>query len=365
MKKLFIFAMMASLMLACTEKNIPESGEDIQGGSTDPKEISCDPTLIEFDVSQDYVQTIMLKASSEWSATTNVDWISIEPLNGQGDAFVKLSMIGGKIAEGKVIFSTGKASAQVIVKCIDKYEGSFSVSSTKKVYFSKGNLQYQASTQTWRFAEYQYDIIGDDNKNISSSYSGWIDLFGWGTSGYNGVYPYLYYSGTDDIAGTNYDWGVYNSISNGGNQSGLWRTLTESEWRHVFFKRKNASTLYGLATVNGVHGYILLPDAWVTPYGLYWNGEWSSNWDRNKYSASDWQKMEQAGAVFIPAVGIRIGKEVEGVEKVGYYWTSSLKMSKEVYCVHVQKNSSSFIIDYLDYSKNNYGCAVRLVKDVE
>lgn len=31
----------------------------------------------------------------------------------------------------------------------------FSVSSTQKVYFSKGNLQYQASTKTWRFAENQ------------------------------------------------------------------------------------------------------------------------------------------------------------------------------------------------------------------
>ena len=28
-------------------------------------------------------------------------------------------------------------------------------SSGKKVYFSKGNLQYQASTDTWRFAENQ------------------------------------------------------------------------------------------------------------------------------------------------------------------------------------------------------------------
>ena len=35
----------------------------------------------------------------------------------------------------------------------------FSVSATKKVYFSQGNLQYQASTKTWWFAERQYDYI--------------------------------------------------------------------------------------------------------------------------------------------------------------------------------------------------------------
>ena len=63
--------------------------------------------------------------------------------------------------------------------------GVFSVSEGNYVCFSKGNLQYQSSTNTWRFADHQYDVIGSDNHNISSTYSGWIDLFGWGTSGYN------------------------------------------------------------------------------------------------------------------------------------------------------------------------------------
>ncbi|MBO4575358.1 MAG: PEGA domain-containing protein, partial [Bacteroidales bacterium] len=104
--------------------------------------------------------------------------------------------------------------------------GVFSVSSSKKVQFSKGNLQYQASTKTWRFAEHQWDVIGEANKNISSSYSGWIDLFGWGTSGYNGKNPWMisttstdYGNGERDIAGTNYDWGVNNTILNGGGKS--------------------------------------------------------------------------------------------------------------------------------------------------
>ena len=38
--------------------------------------------------------------------------------------------------------------------------GLFSVGEGKQVYFSKGNLQYRATTRTWRFAEHQYDIIG-------------------------------------------------------------------------------------------------------------------------------------------------------------------------------------------------------------
>lgn len=57
----------------------------------------------------------------------------------------------------------------------------FSVSPTEKVHFSKGNLQYQASTNTWRFAEHQWDYVGDANLKIPQVYNSWIDLFGWGT----------------------------------------------------------------------------------------------------------------------------------------------------------------------------------------
>ena len=74
----------------------------------------------------------------------------------------------------------------------------FSVSETKKVYFSQGNLQYQASTNTWRFAENQWDyvgtqtytqhhvdmghpihlggtVVGSDNALVSPTYEGWMD----------------------------------------------------------------------------------------------------------------------------------------------------------------------------------------------
>ena len=47
-----------------------------------------------------------------------------------------------------------------------KLPGSFSVSGEKKVCFSQGNLQYQGSTGTWRFATHQYDFIGNAAGNI-------------------------------------------------------------------------------------------------------------------------------------------------------------------------------------------------------
>ena len=47
--------------------------------------------------------------------------------------------------------------------------GTFSVSSSKQVSFSKGNLLYHPANNEWRFAESQLDYIGADNSNISSS----------------------------------------------------------------------------------------------------------------------------------------------------------------------------------------------------
>ena len=100
--------------------------------------------------------------------------------------------------------------------------GRFSVGAGKQVCFSKGNLQYQASTDTWRYAENQWDRVGDDNANISPTYDGWIDLFGWGTANNptnastnpNDYPEYNPYFVTFD------DWGL-NKISNGCNYPGI------------------------------------------------------------------------------------------------------------------------------------------------
>ena len=252
----------------------------------------------------------------------------------------------------------------------------FSVSDTKKILFSQGNLQYQASTGTWRFAEHQYDIIGDANKNISSTYTGWIDLFGWGTSGYNGKNPYMtstensdYVNGLNDIANTNYDWGVYNKISNGGNQVGMWRTLTYDEWYYLRYERTDADALYGAATVNGVEGCIFLPDNWTTPTGVTFkcggaNG-YSANTDgysANTYSASDWSKMEANGAVFLPAEGgYRYGKDVKHISSFTHhihYWSSS---ASDIYWTHTLYTNGN-IVSMLTSLRSD-GQNVRLVRE--
>lgn len=234
--------------------------------------------------------------------------------------------------------------------------GVFSVSETKKVYFSKGNLQYQASTRKWRFAENQWDFISEDNKSISSSNKGWIDLFGWGT----GDSPTKTTSNNSSYSKF-IDWGTYNVISNGGNQTGQWRTLTKEEWLYVFDKRNTSSGIrYAKAQVNGVFGVILLPDDWnASTYKLNGTNKDKSVFRTNTISASTWNSLFlSAGAVFLPAAGSRNETIVFGIGD-GYYWSASPDDNDGAFGLDFR---SSFLkVGY--YFFRLYGCSVRLVHD--
>ena len=238
--------------------------------------------------------------------------------------------------------------------------GVFSVGNGKQVRFSQGNLQYQASTDTWRFAAQQYDCIGNTNSNISLFYQGWVDLFGWGTSGYNDVKPWLIDYDMDalSITGTKYDWGLNNAISNGGNKPGLWHLLAIDEWEYIV-NRRNGSR-FAKATVNNVRGLLLLPDGWSTAiYALNAINDAQGGYESNYISATDWSDILEAnGVVFLPCAGIREGTTVNYVNGFGRYWSST----------YIEKARSLFIHqsdvrpEGADY---HWGLAVRLVQDVK
>ena len=238
--------------------------------------------------------------------------------------------------------------------------GMFSVGGGETVRFSQGNLQYQASTDTWRFAEQQYDCIGQTNSNISLFYQGWVDLFGWGTSGYNDVKPWLIDYDMDalSITGTKYDWGLNNAISNGGNKAGLWHLLTIDEWEYIV-NRRNGSR-FAKATVNNVRGLLLLPDGWSTAtYALNAINDVQGGYESNYISATDWSDILEAnGVVFLPCAGIREGTTVNYVNGFGRYWSSTYIEKARSLFIH----QSDIRPEGADY---HWGLAVRLVQSVK
>lgn len=264
--------------------------------------------------------------------------------------------------------------------------GLFSVSDTSQISFSQGNLQYKATANVWRFAENQWDYVGFgqdngnvyedgtkcDNNLISPIYGGWIDLFGWGTSGWNSganCYqpwstsdsPLDYYPGgleTADLTGeyANADWGVYNRIYNGGNMAGQWRTLTSDEWNYVLRSRNTPSGVrFAKAIVNDVKGVILLPDNWSIDYYNLNNPNPPDyvTFSANEISSSDWiNSLEAYGAVFLPAAGAR-----EIVSSEGYYWSSSCRNSEYAYNLYI----SSYHWVSVSSAYRYCGLSVRLV----
>ena len=257
-------------------------------------------------------------------------------------------------------------------------DGLFTVNANgDQVYFSKGNLQYSISTQTWSFMEHQYDIVESFGQDVGTDYANQdvISLFGWGTSGYNhGATAYQPWSTSENINdyyayGQNSsnlydqngmaDWG-YNAIANGDNQENSgWRTLMGSEWYYLFNTRNTTSGIRWVkGRVNGMKGVILLPDNWIaTTYAL--NGINGGNYNSNTIAIDDWiNVLEANGVVFFPAAGLRIGSLVYDMD--GGYWASSVSGSNTG-CMFFWNGG----LNAWGGEQRSHGQSVRLVRNAE
>ena len=241
------------------------------------------------------------------------------------------------------------AKKQPIDTCITKLlKGKFSVSRNKRVYFSQGNLQYQASTDTWRFANNQWDTTGYTKAWSSSDYAGWMSCFAWGT----GDDPTKIGPPNSDYPFFN-DWGN-NVICNGGDKK--WYTLTIKEWDYVLNKRKTQSgARFAKAIVNGINGVIILPDDWdISNYNLNNINVSDASFRNNKISNIDWcNKLENAGAVFLP---------VTQSTGIGWYWSSTVydQFKANVLNFHSDRLGVSGVGEFKGITHG-----VRLVSDVE
>ena len=258
-----------------------------------------------------------------------------------------------------------------------------------KVSFSKGNLQAYCTevdgnwrtpeTWTWKFADNQWDFIGDAsttpsgngntvlNGYCSVSKPGTVDLFRWSTESYKlGIHD----SQRDIYTGAFVDWGSDEDVQDGIGKG--WRTLTSSEWTYLFNTRacstvnSTENARFCKAYLFGtIHGIILFPDSYTHPDGVDEptgiNKTDNTSWDANQYNATDWGKMEAAGAVFLPAAGYIYDMSVQ---KVGTPLPKSTysKWGHSAYPMYFQTGS-------LNTATGTYGslraraCSVRLVHE--
>lgn len=319
------------------------------------------------------------------SATDGPIYVAINPTSGvdidyfatDGTKYFARLATDKTYEEGK-LYPIGLRMQEVI-------RGKFSVSSTKQVYFSTGNLQATTTdlgaNWTWNFAANQWDKIGASAANTSItgnktvSANGTVDLFGWSTDvTYLGINKS---KDNNDYRGATFaDWGSHSDVTKTIGTG--WRTLSGAEWYYLFITRSTTSGYhYCKAKVNGVFGVILLPDDWNTSYhsdlGFYDKAVLSFSdgalTSTNIISLEVWNRdFVPHGAVFLPTTGVRYKKdtwEIEAPDGRLYYWsaTSGANTSGE------SANANRVYIDGNGVSANAgagrcYGSAVRLVRDV-
>jgi len=274
--------------------------------------------------------------------------------------------------------------------------GYYSISSTCKVVFSKGNLQHRGaindvSASTWHFAENQYDYYGSANMG-SYNLSTTVDLFCWSITNEN------FAAGEDDLPAhtfglrapensNDYCWSnptfsEWGQLVIDGDPANTWFTLTSAEWEYLLETRTNAGALRINVNITDIpnhatgqttiHGCMLFPDDWTidrVPSGIT-----LTTGQVNNLSYTDFRRLEAVGCVLLPEAGYR---DVGGFHhnwaasamtyQVGYYWTStyagSLSDGPEAYYMQYNYNASQYVAnsttsDGVLY----YGNSVRLVK---
>ncbi len=168
------------------------------------------------------------------------------------------------------------------------------------------------------------------------------------------------------------DWGT-NTI--GTDAPNTYRTLTYDEWKYLLETRTNASNLKGVARINlnedgtqYANGLILLPDAWVCPTGVTFKSGFGSEMTKEAYAdfqtftIAQWKLLEDAGAVFLPASGERIGTTISWLLQIAVdYCSSTVSVFSGMACTLLFGANAAIANGGIDCS---YGCPVRLVQDL-
>ena len=270
----------------------------------------------------------------------------------------------------KVIFAPGNLEAMVSIP------GTYTpirvyINETYPDYEIKGTV---FSATSWKFADNQFDYDSNsqlDGENTICDHFSWV---GSGVTNETVQNSYgLYTANSWRVLGAigeseslYHDWGELPIESYA---SGFWRTPTGNEngdWDYILSSRSGSRFARG--KINGISGLFIFPDTYSHPSDLNpFNNinNKRADFSSNQFTSSEWERIESAGVIFLPAAGLRSDNNEEattisGAGSVGSYWSSTAYNNG--YSRYLRFTEADTYPDSWYYRQE--GRSVRLVRDL-
>ena len=216
----------------------------------------------------------------------------------------------------------------------DFIPGIYSISSTEKVNFAKGNLVFDVTTAgnnghnySWSFNTTQYNTVGYNIvMNGNEPQRGTSEFSKMSVN--NGVFPNN--NGYGSLGPDNYyDWGNYiNEVTPSISEDNLWFTLSRTEWAYLLYTRGVSYARFAKVQVEGANGLLLFPDEFLWPNDNLTQptalNVASAAFTQINYTAAQFSELEEAGCVFLRANGYvehNGHNPTHANQTYGYYWT--------------------------------------------
>ena len=258
----------------------------------------------------------------------------------------KCTMTGGKVslAHNTVGRVTLAGSSFKKNRPAGALEGEFSVSASKKVYFSRGNLYWDGDS--FEFETNQYDSQSSWNPSHVSHFFwskeaalAYAESYDKSKAAEGDVF---FTNSTEETPKADF---IVNDVA------GQFRALSADEWDYLLNQRANASNLNKphVNIIGKGDCLVLAPDNWDTDISPI----------QASYSEDAWGFVESKGFVCLPATGNRLDTSISG--NTDTYWSSSSISSIDAYRVLVNEGG----VFSKRQGSRSFGFSVRLVTDVK
>jgi len=260
---------------AITLSNVPnEATIDFANNAITPTNTTGDITLYGEESVDTHRWAILLPGTNLSNSNCNVIWQGA----GNMPAIGNNTYVNAGIGEGIQIqnqVAVALPNEDLVIKNSSNAFSEFSVSPTKKVYFSKANLTWNEN-DGYHFHDTQFDEEHSggtnliyplpDHGDVTLSGLTGLDRFTWGHISNQSINTSYYITNQDLADGKDPEWGK--QMTGEGNDQ--WRTLTADEWNYLLHERSGnrfmlvsvlVPCIYdGQTYATDIQGLLLFPD---------------------------------------------------------------------------------------------------------